>query len=617
MKIITLHVDYITYQAVKPAIKNPEESDKKPNTVKECLVVLTAAEKRDENDIKNSALRLKQEVKDVAGQLNVSTIVLYPYAHLSSELANPDKALAILKEAEELLKKDFKVFRAPFGWYKHFEISCKGHPLAELSREFGPEKKEEESEALKAEKTIRSKHYVLDTKGKLHDADKFDFSEYPSLKIFYEYEKHGTRLLQKEPPHISLMKKLELVDYEPGSDSGNFSWAPKGTLMKRLMETYVTSLITNHGGMEVETPIMYDYNHPNLSKYVQRFPARQYKIMSDNKQYFLRFAACFGQYLIMNRMQISYKNLPLRLYELTHFSFRREQRGELAGLKRLRAFTMPDMHTLCQDTVQAKMEFIEQYKLSMEYIKALGIEYDVAYRAVKDFYYENEDFAKKLVNLSGKPMLVELFEDRFFYFIMKFEFSVNDALKKSATLSTVQIDVENAERFNIRYVGDDGNLKYPLILHASISGSIDRDLYALLESEAMKAEKGKKPMLPLWLSPTQIRVIPVSAENHFDYADKLAYELSKNDIRVDIDDTEQTIGKRIRNSEMEWIPYTIVFGNDELKSKILQVRDRETGQIKKMESKDLIKEIKEKTNGMPFKKIPLSKNLSQRPVFIS
>src|SRR3989344_3324440 len=127
----------------------------------------------------------------------------------------------------------------------------------------------------------------------------------------------------------------------------------------------------------------------------------------------------------------------------------------------------------------------------------------------------------------------------------------------------------------------------------------------------MKAEKGKKPMLPLWLSPTQIRVIPVSAENHFDYADKLAYELSKNDIRVDIDDTEQTIGKRIRNSEMEWIPYTIVFGNDELKSKILQVRDRETGQIKKMESKDLIKEIKEKTNGMPFKKIPLSKNLSQ------
>ncbi len=617
MKIITLHADYITYEAVKPAIQNPEKVEKKPVTVKECLVVLAAAEKRDESDIKGSASKLCEEVTKVAEQLNVKTVVLYPYAHLSSDLAGPVKALEILQESATALGKHFTLYRAPFGWYKHFEISCKGHPLAELSREFGPEKKQEESAALQAEKIKKSKHYVLDVDGKLHDADMFDFSKYPSLKMFYGYETHGTRAMKNELPHIRLMKKLELVDHEPGSDPGNFSWAPKGVLIKRLMENYVTSLTASHGGMEVETPIMYDYNHPNLSKYLQRFPARQYKILSDNKQYFLRFAACFGQYLIMNRMQISYKNLPLRLYELTHFSFRREQRGELAGLKRLRAFTMPDMHTLCRDIQQAKKEFIEQYKLSIQYMAALGLDYDLACRFVKSFYEEHEEFAKELVKVAGKPMLLELFDERYFYFVMKFEFSVNDALEKAATLSTVQIDVENAERFDITYTDEEGKMKHPYILHASISGSIDRDVYALLESEAMKAQKGKKPSLPLWLSPTQVRILPVSVENHFDYAKKLADEIGKQEIRVDIDDTEHTIGKKIRNAETEWVPYIIVVGDEELKSSVLQIRVRETGEIKKMKAADVVHEIKKKTEGLPFRKLPLSRNLSQRPVFIS
>ena len=123
-------------------------------------------------------------------------------------------------------------------------------------------------------------------------------------------------------------------------------------------------MIADYGGMRVETPIMYDYQHPKLSRYLQRFPARQYVLLSEDKEYFLRFAACFGQYLIQHDMQLSYRHLPCRLYELTHYSFRREQTGELAGLKRLRTFTMPDMHTLARDMDQAKQEFAAQISIS-------------------------------------------------------------------------------------------------------------------------------------------------------------------------------------------------------------------------------------------------------------
>jgi len=197
-----------------------------------------------------------------------------------------------------------------------------------------------------------------------------------NLKILYEYETVGSRRFTKEPLHIKIMRKQELVDYEPGSDAGNFRWYPKGEMIKNLMEERVTNILLNFGAMKVETPIMYDFNHPALNAYLNRFPARQYTVMSDERKFFLRFSACFGQYLMKHDMQISYKDLPLRLYELTHYSFRREQGGELAGLKRLRAFTMPDMHTLCIDLKQAREEFLKQYQLSIQFMQDIEMDYE-------------------------------------------------------------------------------------------------------------------------------------------------------------------------------------------------------------------------------------------------
>ncbi len=615
MRLLLIHTDYIEFRAkqkTKVAEDVPEEM--KQGRAEEALAVFIAVEKQDEG--KNVVEKAIAEIEDVFSKVKAESIVLYPYAHLSSSLSSPGYAVEVLRELEAKLKeKGYSVTRAPFGWYKAFELRCKGHPLSELSREIRVGKEEErESKALKAEKKLKKSWYVLTPEGELIKAEEFDFSAYPELKIFYEYETSGTRLVQEEPPHIRLMKELELVDHEPGSDPGNLRWYPKGTLIKKLLEEHVTNIVRDYGAMQVETPIMYDFTHEKLSRYLHRFPARQYIVKSDDKEYFLRFAACFGQYLMMHDMVISHRHLPLRLYELTHYSFRREQSGELAGLKRLRTFTMPDMHTLCRDMEQAKEEFLRQFKLSMKWMQDLNLDYEVAIRFVKDFYRENEDFAKELAKLVGKPILIELWDERFFYFVMKFEFSVNDALNKAATLSTVQIDVENTERFDITYVDENGEKKHPLLLHASISGGIDRNLYALLERAYIDSKKGKKPMLPVWLSPTQLRIIPVSEKN-LGYAEELLEFFSQRRVRADLDDESDTLSKKIRKAEKEWIPYIAVVGSKEEASKSITVRVRATGEQIEVSREELAEMIERECSGKPFLKLPVPAKLSLRPKF--
>jgi threonyl-tRNA synthetase len=620
MQLLLLHSDFIEYEALK---KTPVAEDVPKEQMKgrleEVLAVFMAVEKVDEKDPKSVVVDGVKAIDDVYGKVKAQTIMLYPYAHLSPSLSKPGVAVSVMKDIEaELKKRGYAVKRAPFGYYKTFNIRCKGHPLSELSRRIVPEEvevEEEVSQALKAEKKLSSKWFILDTNGRLVDAEKFNFSKHPDLKIFYDYETKGTRVSEEEPPHVRLMKDMELVDYEPGSDPGNLRWYPKGTLIKRLLEEHVNTLLSDYGVMQVETPIMYDFHHPALSKYLHRFPARQYTIKSEEKELFLRFSACFGQYLMKHDMTISYRALPLRLYELTHYSFRREQSGELSGLKRLRSFTMPDMHTLCRDMAQVRKEFIEQFKLSMRWMEDIGVDYGVAIRVLRDFYRENKDFTDELASLIGRPILIELWDERFFYFVMKFEFTVNDALKKSSTLSTVQIDVENTERFDINYIDEKGEKRHPLMLHASISGSVDRNLYAILEYQAMQAKKGKKPLLPVWLSPTQIRIIPVS-EEHIGFCKSILKELESEKIRVDLDDENETVGKKIRRAEKEWVPYIAVIGDKEKGSEKLTVRIRAEGGAQKIFTRDeLVTRIKGEVEGKPYLQLPLHRELSKRPRF--
>ena len=626
MKLLLIHSDYIEYEVKDKAIKDPEKTDKKSDRLEEALTVFTAVEKIDEKASSQAVQDAIKEIEKIAEQLKVKNIMLYPYAHLSSDLASPKKAQEILVEIEyELKNKDFNVKRSPFGWYKAFKISCKGHPLSELSREIIPiQKSEEENESLKKERKLSSYWHILTEDGTLYDIDKFNFKGHENLKKFSFYEKEKSRAVKQEPVHVKLMQKLEIADYEPASDAGNMRFYPKGRFIKKLIEQYVTRRVIEYGGLEVETPIMYDMDHPTLSKYLQRFPARQYQIESDKRKFFLRFAACFGQFLMAHDATISYKDLPLKIYEMTRYSFRREQSGELTGLRRLRAFTMPDVHAFTSDLDMAMDEFKIRYDLCLSVLENIGIgndDIEIAFRTTKDFYKQNKDFIIDLVKKLKKPILIEMWDERIFYFILKYEFNFVDMSDKASALSTDQIDIENGERYNIKFTDKDGTTKHPLILHCSPSGAIERVIYALLEKEAIKIKKGIKPILPLWLSPTQIRFITVGDEFIGD-CEKLIEEF-KNisefyQIRADIDDREESVGRKIRDAEKEWIPIIVVVGEKERDSKtfIPRFRVESIGEgNKSYKISELHELISKKTKGFPQEPLPLHVYLSKRPKF--
>jgi len=187
-------------------------------------------------------------------------------------------------------------------------------------------------------------------------------------------------------------------------------------------------------------------------------------------------------------------------------------------------------------------------------------------------------------------------------------------LDKASALSTDQIDIENAERYDISYKDEKGEKKRPLILHCSPSGSIERCVYALLEKAYREQQEEKVPILPLWLAPIQVRVIPVS-DKFMTQAEKIVDTIEKNCIRVDVDDRPLTMQKKVREAETEWINYVLVIGQREIDSGVLPVRDRKLRKIREMKLQKLIKEIKEETEGKPFQPMTLPRLLSKRPQF--
>ncbi|MFL6476721.1 MAG: threonine--tRNA ligase [Nitrososphaera sp.] len=624
MRLLQLHTDFIEYEPIEKEIKDAEDIVR-PSKIRleDLVVVFVAVENLDDESIARMAV---DEIKKYLEIVKSTRLLIYPYAHLSSDLAPPTLAIDIIKSLESFAKGSInQVYRAPFGWTKSFNIKVKGHPMAENSKEISKHEEhkpadslhgETESDALKDEEKLKSLWYVMQPAGQMTPLDTYNFKKQDgNLQRLSTYEIAKNRAINEQPAHVRLMKKLAIADYEPASDSGNIRYYPKGRLMKSLIEQYVTRRVMEYGGIEVETPIMYDTKHPSLQSYFNRFPARQYSINSDNKQLFLRFAACFGQFLMAKDFNISYKHLPLKLYELTRYSFRREKSGELVGLRRLRAFTMPDCHAFCRNLDQAKEEFLKRFELSISVLNDLGLtinDVEMAIRFTEDFYTENKDFMMELVNRFGKSVLVEKWKERFFYFTLKWEFNFIDGLGKASALSTDQIDVENGARYGIEFVEEDGTKKNPIILHNSPSGAIERIIYALLEKSAKISKEGGIASLPLWLSHTQVRVIPVSQE-HIAYCEKILTELTENQIRADIDDRDETVGKKIRESETEWVRYTIVIGDKEINSDRLTVRDRNVGKQREITLGFLINEVKEQTKDKPYLPLNLPVHLSSRP----
>ncbi|TET08215.1 MAG: threonine--tRNA ligase [Candidatus Thorarchaeota archaeon] len=626
MRMLQIHSDGFAYEAKKKALKNAEAvKEKFYKTEDSCLVNFIASETTDAKNVAAASKATADMIASSAEEVKEKNIVIYPWVHLTENPSKPGVALKLLKSVtKELKQRGFNVVRVPFGWYKAFEIHCKGHPLAErskvldisevIAKDADVEVTEgEDLTALVAEEKTTSAFFIMEPGGKVTDIKDFNYAKYKELKLYVDYETAKDRTAKEPPPHIELMKQLELVDYEPGSDAGNFRWPPRGLTLKKAIEERVTAEMVDYGAHVLQTPLIYDYQHPSLKSYLQRFPSRQYVVKSGDHDYFARFSACFGQFLLISQATVSHKQLPLKLFEIAP-SYRREQSGELAGMRRLRAFTMPDIHEIVADEDMAKeavmrqIEFVEKLHIELE------VSYEVSFRIFRAFYDENIDFMEKVVDRIGKPVLIEVYDEMYAYFIFKGEWNVVDAQKKAGCLGTVQIDVENGERFNITYVDEEGKEQHPLILHTSPSGAIERILYGVLEQAHKNKMIGKVPHLPLWMTPVQVRFAPVD-DSFVEYCLELGKVLDAAGVRYEIDDRSQTVGKKVRSAEKLWVPYIAVIGEREQKSGDLSIRRRELKDQVQMTIEDLAKEIQDKTKFAPKQRLLFPKLVSEQAIF--
>ena len=611
MRILLIHSDHIEYEARKKT-KVAEEDAVQKDALDEALAVFCAVESVDEENIEDAVRQTADEIVTTARQLSTTNIMIYPYAHLSSDLASPDAAVRVLKGIQETLAGtgDLVVKRAPFGWYKAFSLSCKGHPLSELSRTIVPGEG-----AAAPKKEIEHEFFVITPEGEKRDPADYAEGETPfAALIRKELGYPGPE--GAEPIHVDLMRAKELVDYEPRADVGNHRWMPRGKLIRDLLTDYVLMQVLDYGGMPVETPVMYDLGDKAIAEHAAKFGERQYRFKSGNRDMMLRFAACFGMFSIMHDMHISPNTLPLKLYELSTYSFRHEQKGEVIGLRRLRAFTMPDMHTLCRDVDDALTAFEEQLAIGWKSGEDLETPLVGVFRCTRDFFEQYELWVKELAAKSGVPILVEVLSERTHYWIAKVDLAAIDAQGRPIENPTVQIDVESADRFDIKYYAPDGTEVHPPILHCSPTGSIERVICAMLEGTAAQ----EVPSFPTWLAPTQVRLVPV-AERHVCFAEEIGARLIAAGIRADVDDRDESVNKKVREAGMDWVPYVAVIGDQEAETGRLMVTIRKLSEKKKpckemMSEDELIQAVKMETAGKPFRPLYTPRFLSQKPRFI-
>ncbi|MBU7044677.1 MAG: threonine--tRNA ligase [Theionarchaea archaeon] len=618
MKILALHSDFMEYEITKKTSMAEEIPDMKgSDRMENVLAVFTTVESVDETN-PHIVEDASSEISSIAQKVNTTQIMVYPYAHLSSDLASAQKAIPILKElAQTLQDMGYTVKRSPFGYYKSFSLKCKGHPLSELSRSILPRPEVEEKEEQKEAKFFR--FIVVSGDGTDYEVTPQNWKSCSLwqeqgtelLKTFTRNELQGNPQKKGKPKHIEFMQRLELVDYTPESDVGNMKWYPNGLLIKDLILDYQeVNVARPYGAFKIQNPLLYRTDVPEIRMLMGEFHERDYKI--ENENLVLRFASDPGAFPYMQKVTFSYKNMPIREYEEA-ICFRKEQKGELSGLRRVRNFLMTDVHAFCMDVDQANEEFLKLSLLCKELMDSIITKnrWVMGWEIVEQFYDEHKEWILQLIKTLGVPSLIKIMKERSHYYTMKNEFQSIEADGVNSQISTVQMDFVNGERFNISYTGEDGK-EYPcIILHCSTFGSIERAVCSILENAAIDHMEGKKPQIPLWLAPAQIRLIPVS-ENHHEFCTSILSQVTQ--VRVDIDDRNETLSSRIRDAERAWIPFICIIGDKEIESGTLSVRCRDTGQ-ETMSLQELVTRVTDETQGMPFRPLALPVLLSKRPKF--
>lgn len=609
MKLLFIHARRFRYSVTEKALEDPEPIDS--NREKEFTNALVVFISIEENDDYSTVDQASMEIIDIANKVKPNVIVLYPYAHLSNKLAPPPKALDTIKHLEKRLKESssFSIYRAPFGWYKAFDLECIGHPLSELSKSI---EKKRTGEIIRRE--IKKEYIILTPEGKIYKPDEFDYTGYNELKILVEKEVFGKELPGGINKVNQYCRKFGF-EWEPFSDHGHMRYGPHATAIMEAVGQY-SWLIAQSLGIplfKVMGTNTFDLSRKPVLEHAELFGDRLYELEVEGNRYVLRYAACHQQFAMLRDWVISYRNLPMGVFELAD-SYRLERRGELNICFRMRKFYMPDLHILTKDLKEAIEVSRKIQEKIFEEVKKIGREYIALYNVTRDFFEQHFNDIMDFIRREDKPVLVALLPGGIYYWVLNVEYHIIDNLKRPREIATFQIDIGNSKRFGITYVTESGDKKHPVIIHTAIIGSLERYIYMLFDTAAKLELSGKTPYIPTWISPIQVRIIPVT-KDQLRYAEEVALKIRNYGFRVDIDDREESLGKKIREAAKEWIPYIVVIGQREVNSSTINVRIRRTNDQKVMSVEELINILQGETRGYP--KIPqtLPYFVSHRPGF--
>ncbi|MDD5418071.1 MAG: threonine--tRNA ligase [Candidatus Nanoarchaeia archaeon] len=578
MKILLIHADYIKYEAKKKAIKTAEEVKDLSHELKDCLVVFTAVEFNDEVNPKKASEQLVKQIKDVAQQVKSDKVVIYPYAHLSSNLSKPDVAVEVMKTAENMLKKDFKeVLRAPFGWYKAFEIKCKGHPLSELSREF-------DIEGNKPSKNVKIQAI------KAEEDEKFDYKQL--LKEISKFRLDREEL--KSNDHRILGQKLDLWSFNEVAP-GMVFWHNNGLIIRNELINYWREEHRKSGYEEISTPQVMDSKLWKISGHWEKYKDNNFITDYEGRKLLVKPMNCPGGMLVYKQKPKSYKDLPLRVGELGTVH-RVELSGVLAGLFRVIQFTQDDAHIFCEEKDLEK-EIIKIIELIKTFYKKFAVKFDHVELSTRP---EKRIGSDKIWDKAEKTLESVLKKNKIKYKINKgdgafygpkIDFHIKDSLDRTWQCSTIQLDFAMPERFDLNYVDSKGKEKRLVMLHRVIYGSLERFMGVLTEH--------LNGNFPTWLSPVQVRVISFTDRNAKS-VDKFTKELLDAGVRADSDTKSNTVQYKVREAEELKIPYIVVIGDKEEENKTIAVRTRGKNKVDFGIKKDdfiekLLKDIKERS----------------------
>jgi threonyl-tRNA synthetase len=611
VRLLLVHADRFEYEAREKAVKEPEPLDEshKRGALENGLVVFSTVEKNDEQEPEQIATNAASSIEEVLGWLKTKKVMVYPYAHLSTSLASREPAISILKALEEKLSlKGYEVSRSPFGWYKSFTITAKGHPLSELSRTITVDTK-----ARQAAPAVKTEYVIMDQEGKLHSPEDFVFGPHDAeFKSLVEKEALKKGLTGGEPHFLDYARRFG-IEWESFADVGHMRFGPEANLIMDLLAEYAGQVIRRIGIpiLNVKGTNMFDVAVKPIKEHLQLFGSRAYEVKVDERTFVLRYAACFQQFSMVKDWTLSYKTLPFGTFEVAD-SYRMEQSGELLLSFRLRKFLMPDLHVYLKSVGEAIRIGDKIHRTIYEEIRKLNREYVSLYNTTRSFFEANKDSFMELVKVEKKPILLNFVPEGLYYWVLNVEYNIIDDLDRPREIGTFQIDVGNAKRFGIAYTDEKGEKQFPVIIHTAVIGGLERFLFTLLDSAVRLERQGKKPMLPVWISPAQVRVIPI-AKQFVKQGLKLLETLEKAGIRADLDDRDDTMQSKVRDAELSWIPYTIIYGEKEIKTKELSIRSRADSKESKVSLTTFLKRFRAEVEGYPVRPLTYPVLLSQRP----